>query len=150
VKNQHWREDAGCLGRDPRWWFDESNEQLALSICRSCPVRQPCLDHARAQPESWGVWGGTTADERGHNTRRRHGTVSGYAGHRRRGEEPCYICATAHQKAVRESRDGIEHGTRKGYLRHGVLKVPVCEPCAQASREYMAKYRKKAREAACD
>ncbi|MFF6984701.1 WhiB family transcriptional regulator [Streptomyces sp. NPDC008343] len=45
---------------------DSSHQaQQVLRMCASCPVVTQCLDHARAMPERFGVWGGTTARERG-------------------------------------------------------------------------------------
>jgi WhiB family redox-sensing transcriptional regulator len=37
--------------------------QAAKQICRTCPVRQPCLRWALDSGDA-GVWGGTTDDER--------------------------------------------------------------------------------------
>jgi WhiB family transcriptional regulator, redox-sensing transcriptional regulator len=37
----------------------------ATSFCRRCEVRSECLHHAITWPEHWGIWGGTTAAERG-------------------------------------------------------------------------------------
>lgn len=39
--------------------------RTALAVCSSCPVRTTCLDHALTAPERFGVWGGTTAEQRG-------------------------------------------------------------------------------------
>lgn len=39
--------------------------ERAKSICRQCRFRQPCLDWAIENHE-WGIWGGTTEDERQH------------------------------------------------------------------------------------
>ncbi|MCD2191348.1 WhiB family transcriptional regulator [Actinomycetospora sp. SF1] len=36
----------------------------AKRICTTCPVRAACLSVAVATGERWGVWGGTTEDER--------------------------------------------------------------------------------------
>lgn len=39
-------------------------ERAAVRVCASCPVRAQCLAHALAQPELFGVWGGTTEGDR--------------------------------------------------------------------------------------
>lgn len=39
-------------------------EAMAKRVCADCPVRRRCLDHALAAGESYGVWGGTTSQER--------------------------------------------------------------------------------------
>jgi WhiB family redox-sensing transcriptional regulator len=35
-----------------------SATQLALNICRYCPVRDLCLDYAIQHKENQGIWGG--------------------------------------------------------------------------------------------
>lgn len=37
---------------------------LAKSICRSCPVRERCLDYALDNREPYGIWGALTERER--------------------------------------------------------------------------------------
>jgi WhiB family transcriptional regulator, redox-sensing transcriptional regulator len=39
-------------------------ESLAVKLCKMCPVQKLCLDYALAADEGYGVWGGTTAEER--------------------------------------------------------------------------------------
>lgn len=39
------------------------HEERAKSVCRRCPVIDACLRHAMAA-EAYGIWGGTTAQER--------------------------------------------------------------------------------------
>lgn len=60
-----WRTDAACKGLDPELFFprrgDDSDAPKA--VCESCPVRIPCLEHALAAPEFFGVHGGES--ERG-------------------------------------------------------------------------------------
>lgn len=41
-----------------------ARERAAKEICRSCPVRRPCLDHAIATREPHGIWGGLNELER--------------------------------------------------------------------------------------
>lgn len=62
-----WMERAACLGMDTDVFYPDPGRrsaQPALAICRECPVRQECMDHALSQPEVFGVWGGATAPER--------------------------------------------------------------------------------------
>ncbi|MEE1784080.1 WhiB family transcriptional regulator [Streptomyces sp. SP17BM10] len=41
-----------------------SREDQAKRVCARCPVLLECREHALAQPEPYGVWGGLTAAER--------------------------------------------------------------------------------------
>jgi len=41
-------------------FFSEQLDDIARAraICAKCPVREACLEGARARREPWGVWGG--------------------------------------------------------------------------------------------
>lgn len=36
----------------------------AKNVCSTCPVQCACLEYAMSDPQTDGVWGGTTQDER--------------------------------------------------------------------------------------
>lgn len=38
--------------------------KIAKAFCAPCPARSECLEYALAHNENWGIWGGTTLDER--------------------------------------------------------------------------------------
>lgn len=67
-----WRAEAACLGVDPELFFPRRNDaasgkpdrEAAKAVCRPCPVREECLDHALAAGERHGIWGGLTELER--------------------------------------------------------------------------------------
>jgi Transcription factor WhiB len=66
-----WRTEARCLGLPVSWFFADPYDligDLALSICRSCPVREPCFEAALAEERvGWachGIRGGATASSR--------------------------------------------------------------------------------------
>jgi WhiB family redox-sensing transcriptional regulator len=70
VEGWRWSQDALCRGTSPEDWFSdvhptESADTIAtlLRICAQCPVRAQCLAHA-VEHNEWGIWGGTTDDER--------------------------------------------------------------------------------------
>lgn len=70
-----WR-DAGACGNhaDPDLWYAGTNSaqtRTAQAICHTCPVRQACGEWALATRQAWGVWGGTTEEERRQILRRR-------------------------------------------------------------------------------
>lgn len=84
------------------------------------------------------------------------GTVPGYMGHVKRGEEPCEPCRAAYL-AARPVWDAkgkrprpIKHGTAAGAQAHHRRKEPACGPCARAYRTYQNQQRatRKARAAA--
>ena len=69
----HWREWAACRGMDSEVFFSpdgergiakRARERAAKAICATCPVREPCLAHALATREPYGVWGGMSERER--------------------------------------------------------------------------------------
>ena len=42
----------------------ELEMNVAKTICYDCPVRELCLDYAVTAKEPFGIWGGTSPDER--------------------------------------------------------------------------------------
>ena len=42
----------------------ETRINNAKAVCRTCPVRTECLEHALKIPEPYGIWGGLSEDER--------------------------------------------------------------------------------------
>lgn len=63
-----WTDLALCAQSDPEAWFPETGDgrsaRQAVRICRQCPVIAECLEHALERRERYGVWGGTTPNER--------------------------------------------------------------------------------------
>ena len=69
-----WRRRAACRGPETSLFFPPSNserredrdarEARAKAICRGCPVRVDCLDHAMRVGEMHGIWGGLNEVER--------------------------------------------------------------------------------------
>lgn len=64
-----WFGEAACKGHDPSlWhpdgWTNQREAAQAIAICRGCPVRTDCLEHALEQDEALGIWGGTQPGER--------------------------------------------------------------------------------------
>ena len=58
--------DRACAGEDPAIFFPEQGGPAypAKAICNRCPHRQACLDWALDTGQAFGVWGGTSPDER--------------------------------------------------------------------------------------
>lgn len=80
VESCSWLSAAACHGQG-RLFYNEvdeprrirrTKERHAKRICARCPVVNECLEHALIRPERYGIWGGTTADERHHLADRKH------------------------------------------------------------------------------
>lgn len=74
----HWPRWAACLTEDPELFFPAGATGAALeqieqakTVCRSCPVKQQCLQWALDNHQDHGVWGGLSEEER-RNLRRLH------------------------------------------------------------------------------
>lgn len=61
-----WRAAAACREVDVEVFFaiDEVSQREAVAICETCPVRRECLEHAIANREQYGVWGGMREQDR--------------------------------------------------------------------------------------
>jgi WhiB family redox-sensing transcriptional regulator len=60
-----WTAHASCRLADPELFFaEDADTEYALRICSGCPVREECLDWALVTEAAYGVWGGTTEEER--------------------------------------------------------------------------------------
>ena len=70
-----WELSAACrkLG-ETEIFFPSRGEscELAKSICKGCPVREDCLEHALANGEKFGIWGGYSERDRRKMRRRRN------------------------------------------------------------------------------
>ena len=70
IKENTWKSMGNCTTSDPDAFFPASSQQpnAALAICgkpgapNECPVKAECL--AAGMPERYGVWGGTTENDR--------------------------------------------------------------------------------------
>lgn len=70
---RNWRAKAACADYNPELWFPVSEEgtqafedqaRSARHICGACPVRDSCLEDARARREAFGIRGGLSPQER--------------------------------------------------------------------------------------
>jgi WhiB family redox-sensing transcriptional regulator len=73
VEDEAWRESALCRSMWPPSFFglSEESQREAAKVCRSCTVREKCLDYALRNRIHDGVWGGTTERDRRRIRRRR-------------------------------------------------------------------------------
>lgn len=79
VAAQPWRAQAACRGLDPEFFYAGRGEfeewAEAKAVCRLCPVRLECLEHALDACERFGVWGGLSHKERRLLKRSRRGAA---------------------------------------------------------------------------
>lgn len=66
-----WASQGACQRSDPELFFPVTPTgpaavQIAQAkdVCACCPVRRECLEFALESGQKFGVWGGTTEDER--------------------------------------------------------------------------------------
>ena len=74
LTKEQWHARAACRGPQTEVFFpppdnerkDERirRERQAKAICRTCPVREACLDYAIRIREPHGIWGGLNELER--------------------------------------------------------------------------------------
>jgi len=74
----NWRAAGACLSADPDLFFPISStgpaeRQIARAkmICAGCRVRRECLDFALTHDPVYGIWGGTTREDRQRERRRK-------------------------------------------------------------------------------
>jgi len=74
----NWRSAGACLSADPDLFFPISStgpaeRQIARAklICAGCGVRSECLDFALSHDQVYGIWGGTTPEDRQRYRRRK-------------------------------------------------------------------------------
>lgn len=70
-----WPTEAACKQQldvmFPKDYKDSLIIQQAKKICEQCVVIDECLEHALAEPEIFGIWGGKTPRERDRLKRQR-------------------------------------------------------------------------------
>ena len=68
-----WQAEGLCKNEDSEVFFLDPNMRgdvkrlrvsVAKAICQPCPVKNECLQHALTVPETYGVWGGMSEEER--------------------------------------------------------------------------------------
>ena len=67
----HWRDHAACRHCSPDLFFPAGTTGAAMheiaaakAVCAECPVQSQCLRFALRTGQAYGIWGGTTEDER--------------------------------------------------------------------------------------
>ena len=67
----NWRDHAACKSCSPELFFPAGTTGAAFdeivaakAVCAVCPVQTACLRFALRTNQAYGIWGGTTEDER--------------------------------------------------------------------------------------
>jgi len=126
---------ASCRGQVSLFFSERPDHiEQAKDLCEICPIRRNCLLAALENAEAYGVWGGTTPQER----------------------IPLAIVGGYDIPSVKPE---IDHGTAKGYAQHIRFDEPIeldrngNDPCGcrsayrSGTRERVAQYRKRQRAA---
>lgn len=76
-REEVWQDLGACVGVDPDLFFPERGQSTreAKEICRTCPVKEECLEWALTRTEPFGIWGGTSERERKRIRRQKRGIV---------------------------------------------------------------------------
>src|SRR5262245_27051991 len=93
VDRDEWRDYAACSLKTAEWFEVLSNHHCgfrlsvanhaALELCRTCPVKQPCLDYESAQPDTRArIAGGQILGRNRVDPERPCGTYAAYERHR--------------------------------------------------------------------
>jgi WhiB family transcriptional regulator, redox-sensing transcriptional regulator len=73
AEHWQWRLSARCRGEDPSLFFHpeaergaarKARQRKAKAICADCPVTAECRLHSLRFPETFGIWGGMSEEER--------------------------------------------------------------------------------------
>jgi WhiB family redox-sensing transcriptional regulator len=74
---ENWRAAGACRAADPDLFFPisatgpaEQQISRAKVICAGCEVRKECLEFAMSHDQVYGIWGGTTPEDRQRARRR--------------------------------------------------------------------------------
>lgn len=81
VPDDGWRDRAACRSLSPDIFFPDKGGTTedtirARHVCAVCPVQGECLDYALTTGQKWGIWGGTSENERRQIRRQRREQVS--------------------------------------------------------------------------
>ena len=162
--DDRWRDHGACsnmlelnllgvvmrIELDPDLWFPEQGSGVtARRICAGCPVRSDCLQHALANHEEFGIWGGAGEHIRRHLAgvladRGRAAFLIEVQDHFDRLDE---LAVTGRQPvgAVRTFSDQAQHGKASTYGR-GCR----CDDCRAAKMASLQRTADKQRAAASD
>jgi WhiB family transcriptional regulator, redox-sensing transcriptional regulator len=64
--DDQWRTRAACRGMPVSMFYNPNPwiQRTAHTVCRGCPVQDPCLAYALSTNERHGIWSGTSYKDR--------------------------------------------------------------------------------------
>jgi len=72
VHREEWLDAGACRQEDPELFFPITSSgpsarqiDAAKAVCQRCRVQDQCLHYALESHQNYGVWGGTSEEERG-------------------------------------------------------------------------------------
>jgi WhiB family redox-sensing transcriptional regulator len=72
VHREEWLDAGACRQEDPELFFPITSSgpsarqiDAAKAVCQRCGVQDQCLHYALESHQNYGVWGGTSEEERG-------------------------------------------------------------------------------------
>ncbi|MET9734026.1 WhiB family transcriptional regulator [Streptomyces sp. NPDC006458] len=135
-RGRGWELNAACRLQDAELWFADRTRDLAVAVCRACPVLLPCRDAVLKREE--GLAEG-----------RRSGIVAGLTGAQRYALEhagvrlgPAPDTGSAESPQGRPRREPAPCGTRAAYQRHLRRREPVDDACRAANARGAGYYRR--------
>ena len=73
IEDWEWQHEGSCRTLPSEMFFHpdgergprrRNRENAAKAVCATCPVMQRCRQHALANQEPYGIWGGLSEDDR--------------------------------------------------------------------------------------
>jgi WhiB family transcriptional regulator, redox-sensing transcriptional regulator len=76
--DNQWMAEGNCVDEPPSLFFpsDGVGVEVAKRICKTCPVKEPCLEYALYHRIEHGVWGGQSERGRRRILKRRRTLVT--------------------------------------------------------------------------
>jgi len=115
VHREEWLDAGACRSEDPELFFPITSSgpsagqiAAAKAVCQGCGVQSQCLHYALESHQSYGVWGGTSEEERLRMTRRADNRARGD------GRGACTPAAGARRpsRRMKSGREGRGAGAR--------------------------------------
>lgn len=143
-----WRTEAACRGMDPTIFFPDADDldavAAAITICRRCPVAEPCRMAAAARGEKTGVWGAWQASSLQKLRRRGTGRCVGCSTEISTRALRCDSCNRAHERAYHREYQRTKTARVNGKMLdagHGTIsryrsgcRCPACRSVSAESR----------------